>query len=109
MMNESLGQMTRKELNHYIQTKREKMRRAEMMGIENEYRVLERQVLIAECYLIDLSLIEKGKIYKVISQEDHYFKVEYVKGIFAWGFFVNGDEKETGIPVRLLQLPKKVG
>ncbi|CAD2075085.1 YfhH family protein [Jeotgalicoccus meleagridis] len=109
MMNESLGQMTRKELNHYIQTKREKMRRAEMMGIENEYRVLERQVLIAECYLIDLSLIEKGKIYKVISQEDHYFKVEYVKGIFAWGFFVNGDEKETGIPVSLLQLPKKVG
>ncbi len=108
-MNESLGQMTRKELNHYIQTKREKMRRAEMMGIENEYRVLERQVLIAECYLIDLSLIEKGKIYKVISQEDHYFKVEYVKGIFAWGFFVNGDEKETGIPVSLLQLPKKVG
>ena len=109
MMNESLGQMTRKELNHYIQTKREKMRRAEMMGIENEYRVLERQVLIAECYLIYLSLIEKGKIYKVISQEDHYFKVEYVKGIFAWGFFVNGDEKETGIPVSLLQLPKKVG
>lgn len=108
-MNESLGQMTRKELNHYIQTKREKMRRAEMMGVENEYRVLERQVIIAECYLIDLSLIEKGKIYKVISQEDHYFKVEYVKGIFAWGFFVNGDEKETGIPVSMLQLPKKVG
>ena len=45
MMNESLGQMTRKELNHYIQTKREKMRRAEMMGVENEYRVLERQVI----------------------------------------------------------------
>lgn len=109
MMNESLGQMTRKELNHYIQTKREKMRRAEMMGVENEYRVLERQVIIAECYLIDLSLIEKGKIYKVISQENHYFKVEYVKGIFAWGFFVNGDEKETGIPVSMLQLPKKVG
>ena len=108
-MNESLGQMTRKELNHYIQTKREKMRRAEMMGVENEYRVLERQVIIAECYLIDLSLIEKGKIYKVISQENHYFKVEYVKGIFAWGFFVNGDEKETGIPVSMLQLPKKVG
>lgn len=107
-MDESLSKMTRKELNHYIQTKREAMRRAEMMGVENEYRVLERQVLIAECYLIDLSLVEQGKIYKVISQEDHYFKVEYIKGIFAWGFFVNGDEKESAIPVSMLQLPKQV-
>ena len=107
-MDESLSTMTRKELNHYSQTKREAMRRAEMMGVENEYRVLERQVLIAECYLIDLSLIEIGKIYKIISQEDHYFKVEYIKGIFAWGFFVNGDEKESAIPVSMLQLPKQV-
>ena len=84
------------------------MRRSEMMGVENEYRVLERQVLIAECYLIDLSQIENGKIYKVISQEEHYFKVEYMKGIFVWGFFVNGDEKESAIPVSMLQLPKKV-
>lgn len=79
-----------------------------MMGVENEYRVLERQVIIAECYLIDLSQIENGKIYKVISQEDHYFKVEYMKGIFVWGFFVNGDEKESAIPVSMLQLPKQV-
>lgn len=107
-MDESVSKMTRKELNYYIQKKREAMRRAEMMGVENEYRVLERQVLIAECYLIDLSQIENGKIYKLISQEDHYFKVEYMKGIFVWGFFVNGDEKESAIPVSMLQLPKKV-
>lgn len=107
-MDKNVSKMTRKELNHYIQIKREAMRRAEMMGVENEYRVLERQVLIAECYLIDLSQIENGKIYKVISQEEHYFKVEYMKGIFVWGFFVNGDEKESAIPVSMLQLPKKV-
>lgn len=107
-MDESLSKMTRKELEYYIQMKREAMRRAEMMGVENEYRVLERQVIIAECYTIDLSRIEKGKIYKIISQEENYFKVENIKGIFAWGFFVNGNEKETGIPVSMLQLPKQV-
>lgn len=103
----SFNTMTRREIEAYIVEKREKMRKAEMMGIENEYRVLERQVLIAESYLIDLSLIEPGKIYKIISNEDFYFKVEYIKGIFAWGFYVGGDEKETGIPVSMLQLSKK--
>lgn len=102
-----LGSMTRREIDAYIGTKREAMRKAEMMGVENEYRVNERQVLIAESYLIDLSQIEKGKIYKIVSNEDHYFKVEYIKGVFAWGFFIGGNERETGIPVSMLQLKRK--
>ncbi len=102
-----LGRMTRREIEAYIAEKREAMRKAEMLGVENEYRVNERQVLIAESYLIDLSQIEKGKIYKVVSNEDHYFKVEYLKGVFAWGFFIGGTEKETGIPVSMLQLKRK--
>ena len=99
--------MTRVELERYIQETREKMRKAEMMGVVNEYHVLERQALIAECYMVDLSLIQPGKIYKVISNEDHYFKVEYLKGIFAWGFYIGGDEPETASPVSLLQLDKR--
>ncbi|SOC40530.1 YfhH family protein [Salinicoccus kekensis] len=102
-----LGRMTRREIDAYIAEKREAMRKAEMLGVENEYRVNERQVLIAESYLIDLSQIEKGKIYKLVSNEDHYFKVEYLKGVFAWGFFIGGTEKETGIPVSMLQLKRK--
>lgn len=102
-----LGRMTRREIDAYIAEKREAMRKAEMLGVENEYRVNERQVLIAESYMIDLSQIEKGKIYKLVSNEDHYFKVEYLKGVFAWGFFIGGTEKETGIPVSMLQLKRK--
>lgn len=102
-----LGRMTRREIEAYIAEKREAMRKAEMLGVENEYRVNERQVLIAESYMIDLSQIEKGKIYKLVSNEDHYFKVEYLKGVFAWGFFIGGTEKETGIPVSMLQLKRK--
>lgn len=102
-----LGTMTRSEIEAYIGERREAMRKAEMLGIESEYRVNERQVLIAESHLIDLSQIEKGKIYKLVSNEDHYFKVEYLKGVFAWGFFIGGREKETGIPVSMLQLKRK--
>ena len=101
-----LGSMTRREIEAYIAEKREAMRKAEMLGVENEYRGNERQVLIAESYLIDLSQIEKGKIYKLVSNEDHYFKVEYIKGVFAWGFFIGGNERETGIPVSMLQLKR---
>lgn len=103
----SFNKMTRREIEAYIGDKREQMRKAEMMGIENEYRVLERQVLIAESYQIDLSQIEQGKIYKVVSNEDHYFKVEKLNGVFAWGFYIDGNERETGIPVSMLQLNRK--
>lgn len=96
--------MTRIEIENYIRDTREKMRKAEMMGIENEYRVLERQVTIAECHLIDISKIEIGKVYPIHSVDKHYFKVDYIKGIFAWGFFLGTDEKETGIPISLLKL-----
>jgi len=106
-MMSSFNTMTRREIEAYIVDKREKMRKAEMLGIENEYRVYERQVLIAESYLIDLSQIEPGKIYKIVSNEDFYFKVEYIKGVFAWGFYLGGNEKETGIPVSMLQLSRK--
>src|SRR5699024_8297793 len=106
-MMSSFNTMTRREIEAYIVDKREKMRKAEMLGIENEYRVYERQVLIAESYLIDLSQSETGKIYKIVSNEDFYFKVEYIKGGVAWGFYLGGNEKETGIPVSMLQLSRK--
>ncbi len=83
-----------------------KMRKAEMMGVENEYRVIERQIIIAECHLVDISKIEKGKIYPLKDDNNHYFKVDYLKGLFAWGFFIGGNESETGIPISLLKIGK---
>ncbi|MFC3901261.1 YfhH family protein [Aliicoccus persicus] len=100
----NLSTMTRYEIETYIETLTEKLHKAEMMGIENEYRVIERQILIAECYLVDLSKIEKGKIYPLKDSPKHYFKVDYLKGIFAWGFFIGGEESESAIPVSLLKL-----
>ncbi|MDF0115857.1 DUF1811 family protein, partial [Staphylococcus pseudintermedius] len=34
----------------------------------------------------------------------NYFKVERLKGVFAWGYRINGAEAEEGLPISLLQI-----
>ncbi|TDM00760.1 YfhH family protein [Macrococcus carouselicus] len=105
-MNEEkkLVEMSPAELRTAIAAYREKARKAEMMGIINEYDVYQRKALIAESYLVDASEIVIGKVYRLIGSEASYFKVERIKGVFAWGFRLQGDASEEGIPLSLLQL-----
>lgn len=105
-MNEDkkLVEMTPHELKTVIADYREKARKAEMLGIINEYEVFQRKALIAESYLVDAADVVPGRVYRLIGPEQEYFKVERVKGIFAWGFRLNGTSSEEGIPLSLLQL-----
>lgn len=80
------------------------MRKAEMNGIMNEYDVYANKVVIAESYLIDTNEIELGKIYRLKDGTGNYFKVERLKGVFAWGYRINGAEAEEGLPISLLQI-----
>ncbi|KAA1037672.1 YfhH family protein [Macrococcus equipercicus] len=99
-----LVEMTAHELREVIAHYREQARKAETMGVINEYEVYQRKALIAESYLVDPDLVTIGQVYRLIGIEDHYFKVERIKGIFAWGFRLNGTSSEEGIPLALLQL-----
>nr|WP_275432204.1 YfhH family protein [Staphylococcus sp. ACRSN] len=99
-----MSELSESELRHEIQGYKEKMRKAEMNGILNEYDVYQSKVIVAESYLVDRSKIELGKIYKLNDGTDSYFKVERLKGIFAWGFRINSSEPEEGLPVALLKL-----
>ena len=54
-------EMSEQELRHEIQTYKEKMRKAEMNGIMNEYDVYQSKVIIAESYLVDRNKVEIGK------------------------------------------------
>lgn len=101
-----LVEMSRSELHEAIAGYREKARKAEMLGVINEYEVYQRKALIAESYLVDPADIVIGKVYRLIGAEAAYFKVERLKGVFAWGFRLNGDAHEEGIPLSLLQLDK---
>ncbi|EGQ4053759.1 DUF1811 family protein [Staphylococcus pseudintermedius] len=104
MIEKRLSDMDRQEILHVIQTSKEKMRKAEMNGIMNEYDVYANKVVIAESYLIDTNEIELGKIYRLKDGTGNYFKVERLKGVFAWGYRINGTEAEEGLPISLLQI-----
>ena len=96
--------MSEQELRHEIQLCKEKMRKAEMNGIMNEYDVYESKVIVAESYLVDRSKINIGRIYKLNDGSEQYFKVERLKGVFAWGYRINSTNPEEGLPIALLKI-----
>ncbi|KGR73607.1 YfhH family protein [Ureibacillus manganicus] len=107
-MEKSYAQMTEQELREEIAKLREKARKAEQLGIVNEFAVYERKAVMATAYLIDPSTIEKGEIYRLDGSPGEFFKVEYLKGRFAWGYRLGGEQFEEALPISLL-LPVKAG
>mgnify|MGYP001507951698 FL=1 len=104
MSDKRLSEMSEQELRHEIQLCKEKMRKAEMNGIMNEYDVYQSKVIVAESYLIDRSKIIIGRMYKLNDGSEQYFKVERLKGIFAWGYRINSTNPEEGLPIALLKI-----
>ncbi|MBI5974716.1 YfhH family protein [Staphylococcus canis] len=104
MNRKRLSDMEKHEILHEIQTYKEKMRKAEMNGIMNEYDVYQNKVVIAESYLVDLSAIELGQTYTLKDGTQDTFQVDRLKGVFAWGHRTHQPSKEEGIPVSLLNI-----
>ena len=104
MNDKKLSEMSEQELRYEIQTYKEKMRKAEMNGIMNEYDVYESKVIVAESYLVDRSKINIGRMYKLNDGSEQYFKVERLKGVFAWGYRINSTNPEEGLPIALLKI-----
>lgn len=107
-MNEkNYAAMTEQELRDEIAMLKEKSRKAEQMGIVNEYAVYERRALMAASYLIDLDTIKPG-MYRIDGSPGEFFMVERLKGRFAWGYRLGGERFEEALPVAILA-PMKVG
>lgn len=104
MSDKRLSEISEQELRHEIQLCKEKMRKAEMNGIMNEYDVYESKVIVAESYLVDRSKINIGRMYKLNDGSEQYFKVERLKGVFAWGYRINSTNPEEGLPIALLKI-----
>jgi len=97
------SKMTKYELKQEIATLSEKARKAEQLGIVNEFAVCERKALIAKAYLLDPTAFKPGEIYKIIGDPGSYFKIDYMNGIFAWGYRLNGGKKLEGLPISILE------
>lgn len=96
------SEMEEVELKQEIARLREKARKAEQMGIVNEFAVYERRATMAQAYLLNPDEFKPGKLYELKTDPGQYFKVEYMNGVFAWGYRMTGDGKEEGIPISLL-------
>ena len=49
----------------------------------NEYDVYQSKVIT---FLVDRTKVVLGRMYKLNDGSDQYFKVERLKGVFAWGY-----------------------
>jgi hypothetical protein len=95
--------MTKHELRQEIAQLQEKARKAEQMGMVNEYAVLERKVIMARAYLTSPDEFIPGEIYELEGDPGQYFKIDYLNGVFAWGYRLKGDGKEEALPISMLK------
>lgn len=97
------SQLTVYELQQEIALLNEKARKAEQMGMVNEYAVLERKAIMAKAYLLNPDDFKPGDIYEIEGDPGEYFRIDYLNGVFAWGFRLSGNQKEEALPISMLK------
>ncbi|PLT31871.1 YfhH family protein [Peribacillus deserti] len=95
--------LTAYELQQEINTLNEKARKAEQMGMVNEYAVLERKAAMAKAYLLNPDDFKPGELYEIEGAPGEYFKIQYLNGVFAWGYRLTGSNHEEALPISLLK------
>ncbi|PKR84515.1 YfhH family protein [Heyndrickxia camelliae] len=98
--------MSEFELKQEIAQLTEKARKAEQLGIVNEYAVLERKITMAKAYLLNPKDFQAGEVYQIEGDPGAYFKVDYLKGVFAWGYRMSGGKEQEALPISLLKALK---
>src|SRR6478609_5564861 len=93
------SQLSAYELNQEIAQLKEKARKAEQLGMVNEFAVLERKAVMAQAYLLDPKSFLPGEIYEISGDPGQYFKIDYLDGVFAWGYRLSGiGSKDEALP-----------
>jgi Protein of unknown function (DUF1811) len=97
------SEMSTYEIQQEISVLNDKARKAEQLGMINEYAVLERKIVMAKSYLLDPSSYKPGEVYEIEGAPGQYFKIDYMNGVFAWGFRLGTSEKEEALPISMLK------
>ena len=109
-MNEGrYSSMSPYELQQEIAMLHEKARKAEQLGMVNEFAVLERKAIMAKAYLLNPDDFKPEGIYQIEGDPGVYFKIDYLNGVFAWGYRLGGSGKEEALPISMLKEAKELG
>lgn len=103
MSDKRYSEMSTYEIQQEISVLNDKARKAEQLGMINEYAVLERKIVMAKSYLLDPSSYKPGEVYEIEGAPGQYFKIDYMNGVFAWGFRLGTSEKEEALPISMLK------
>lgn len=101
-MEKKYSEMTPTELREAIATLKEKARKAEQLGILNEFAVYERKAILAQAFLLNPDDFKPGEIYRIESDPGMFFQIDYLKGVYAWGFRLGGDHYEEALLISML-------
>lgn len=107
-MDKKYSDMTPSELREEVATLKEKARKAEQLGILNEFAVYERKALMAQAFLLNPDDFKPGEMYRIEGDPGVFFQLEYLKGRFGWGYRLGGDHYEEALPISML-IPLKGG
>lgn len=95
--------MDEHELRSEVANLMEKARKAEQMGMLSEYAVHQRKALLVQSYLVDPATIIPGEMYRIEGDDGMFFQVEYLKGLFAWGYRLGGEKAAEALPLAMLK------
>lgn len=85
---------------------KEKALKAEQVGNISEVAVNERKIQVAIAYTMNPEDFSSGDTYELKMEPGMSFKIDYINGVFAWGYRINllneQQEKQEAIPISLL-------
>lgn len=102
-MEKRYSQMTEFELKQEIARLNEKAKKAEQMGMINEFAVYERKMDMAKSYLLDPADFQPGDVYELAHDPGAHFKIDYIDGVMAWGTRLYVKKKQEAVPISLLR------
>ncbi|WP_165999539.1 YfhH family protein [Bacillus sp. Cs-700] len=100
-MEKRFSEMSEQELRSEIALLSEKARRAEQMGMVNEFAVHERRIALAKSYLINPENFAPGEMYEIDGDPGSTFRIDYMNGTFAWGYR-EGNKEIEAFPISML-------
>jgi len=94
------------QLHEEISILKDKAMRAERVSNISQVAVNERKMQVAIAYTLNPADFEAGEIYELKMEPGVTFNIDYINGVFAWGYRINilneQTEKIEAIPISLL-------